>query len=80
MPYIGSDELAGTVRSMSPRPFNLHTLLLEVGKGIAVWAESYNSDREKFARFVERYDTLISDSRMATFGNDDGDSVHGNQN
>ena len=28
------------------------------------WIESYNQDRSKFVKFVERYDETISDSRM----------------
>jgi hypothetical protein len=67
MPYIGSDQLATTVGSMTPRPFNLLTLLKAVGIGIGVWSETFNSDREKFIHFVERYDSIISDSRMAEF-------------
>jgi hypothetical protein len=67
MPYIGSDQLATTVGSMTPRPFDLHMLLMAVGKGIGAWSETFNSDREKFIHFVERYDTIISDSRMAEF-------------
>jgi len=31
----------------------------------ARWIESYNNDRGKFAKFVERYDETISDSRVA---------------
>lgn len=31
----------------------------------ARWIESYNNDRGKFAKFVERYDETISDSRAA---------------
>lgn len=34
-------------------------------KGIRNWLESYNRDREKFAEFVERYDTIVSETRVA---------------
>ena len=32
--------------------------------GIEKWLQSYNRDREKFAEFVERYDTIVSEARM----------------
>lgn len=35
------------------------------GKAVGRWLESYNEDRGKFAKFVERYDETISDSRFA---------------
>ena len=34
-------------------------------KGIRNWLESYNRDREKFGEFVERYDTIVSETRVA---------------
>ena len=36
-----------------------------IGDGIGKWGEAYNTDREKLLKFIERYDTTISDSRMA---------------
>jgi hypothetical protein len=38
----------------------------------ARWIESYNDDRGKFAKFVERYDETISDSRVAVAHLGDG--------
>ena len=67
VPYIGSDLLAKHTRSRDFKPFNLHGLILVVGAGIGRWAASYNANREKFAIFIERYDTIISDSRLAEF-------------
>jgi len=67
MPYIGADELSLPARSGEHKPFNLYTLILAVAGGVKTWAESYNAERDKFAKFVERYDTIISDTRMATF-------------
>jgi hypothetical protein len=67
MPYIGSDELAPHARSSEMKPFNFHGLILAVAIGIGKWGESYNEDRDKFLKFIERYDTLISDSRLAEF-------------
>ena len=33
-------------------------------KGIESWLESYNRNRGKFAEFVERYDTVVSEARL----------------
>jgi hypothetical protein len=65
LPYIGSDELAQHARSTTMKPFNLYGLIVAVSNGIGKWAESYNTDRDKFLKFIERYDTVISDSRLA---------------
>jgi hypothetical protein len=65
MPYIGSDELASNARFSQMKPFNFHSLILAVASGIGKWGKSYNEDRDKFMKFIERYDTLISDSRLA---------------
>lgn len=67
-PYIGSDDLIRTAPPSELKPFNLHGLILAIAGGIKRWGESYNVDRAKFAKFVERYDTVVSDSRIATFG------------
>ncbi len=36
-----------------------------LSKGIENWLRSYNRDRDKFAEFVERYDTIVSEARFA---------------
>ena len=71
MPYIGSDTLAGHARSSEIKPFNFYSLILAVCAGIESWAKTYNADRDKFMKFIERYDTMISDSRLAAFVVDD---------
>lgn len=68
-PYIGSDELARTINSSTLKPFNLRTLIEQIGEGIQKWGLNYNADRDKFSKFVERYDSIISDSRLATIKN-----------
>jgi hypothetical protein len=70
IPYIGSDELAMLARSPDMKPFNFYSLISAVGIGIKKWGESYNDDRDKFMKFIERYDTLVSDSRLAEFAVD----------
>lgn len=44
--------------------FNFWGLINLVSEAINNWAESYNKDRSKFEKFVERYDRIIADSRM----------------
>ena len=36
--------------------------------GIEKWLESYNRNRGKFAKFVERYDTVVSEARLVSRG------------
>lgn len=45
--------------------FNFMDLVYVFSSAVANWLESYNVNREKFYKFVERYDTTISDSRAA---------------
>ena len=70
-PYVANPA---TVLSPSPgslKPFNLHSLIVNVTVGIEAWLKSYNQDRNKFLTFIERYDLTISDSRFAQFMRDD---------
>lgn len=45
--------------------FDFLGLVQAFAQAQALWIESYNNDRSKFAKFVERYDETISDSRVA---------------
>lgn len=45
--------------------FEFKQLLDEFAKALNRWIASYNEDRSKFPKFVERYDQTISDSRLA---------------
>lgn len=45
--------------------FDFVGLVQEFAQAQARWIDSYASDRSKFAKFVERYDETISDSRLA---------------
>lgn len=45
--------------------FDFYGLIQVFAKAQGRWIESYNSDCDKFAKFVERYDETISDSRVA---------------
>lgn len=63
MPYVGTFDTIPAISPGLPKPFSLYGLIRAVGDGIGKWAEAYNSDRDKLLKFIERYDTTISDSR-----------------
>lgn len=67
MPYVGGPETMPAITPDLPKPFNLYGLITTIGEGIGRWGEAYNTDRDKLLKFIERYDTTISDSRMAWF-------------
>ena len=67
MPYVGGPRTIPVVSPNLPKPFNLYGLITTIGEGIGRWGEAYNADRDKLLKFIERYDTTISDSRMAWF-------------
>ena len=47
------------------RVFHVARFVIVVLPGaVKKWLESYNQDRSKFAGFVERYDTIVSESRL----------------
>jgi len=45
--------------------FEFLGLINAFSDGISRWVQTYNTDPEKFYKFVERYDEVVSDSRMA---------------
>lgn len=45
--------------------FEFRQLLDAFAQALSRWIASYNDDRDKFTKFVERYDQTISDSRLA---------------
>ncbi|WP_051373168.1 MULTISPECIES: hypothetical protein [unclassified Afipia] len=67
MPYVGGPDRMPVIAPNLPKPFNLYGLIVTIGDGIGKWGETYNCDRDKILKFIERYDTTISDSRMASF-------------
>jgi hypothetical protein len=44
--------------------YELHKLIVHFGTSCGKWLESYSVDRDKFKYFLERYDLIVSDSRM----------------
>lgn len=67
MPYVGGPDTLPAFAPNDPKPFNLYGLITTIAAGIGKWGEAYNTDRDKLLKFIERYDTTISDSRMAWF-------------
>ena len=65
MPYVGGPQSMSSIAPGGLKPFNLFELIKAVGNAIGKWAETYNTNRDKILGFTERYDTTISDSRMA---------------
>ena len=45
--------------------FDFHGLIRAFAEAQGRWIDTYNSDPDKFVKFVERYDETISDSRVA---------------
>lgn len=60
-------NLGATVTDEESREkrFDLLKLINVIVAGVGRWMESYNADRQKLEKFVERYDTVISDARVA---------------
>jgi hypothetical protein len=67
MPYVGGPDAMSRSAPNLPNPFNLYGLIVTIGAGIAKWGETYNTEHEKLLKFIERYDTTIPDSRIASF-------------
>jgi hypothetical protein len=61
--YVSDSEVDFMTTNGEANYFNLLTLINLVNKGIENWCNSYNDDRSKFEDFVDRYDSIISDSR-----------------
>lgn len=58
-------ELASFVDGM--KVFHVARFVVTVlPQAIVKWLESYNEDRGKFAEFVERYDTVVSEARLVS--------------
>ena len=63
--YVGPVGISRPSRNDSIKWFNLLELIHLVAAGISKWGEAYNDDPAKWADFIERYDTIVSDTRMS---------------
>lgn len=59
-------NLGETVTDMECREkqFDLLKLINVIATGVGRWMETYNAEPQKLEKFVERYDTVISDARL----------------
>jgi hypothetical protein len=67
MPYVGGPDTMRQIRDDLPKPFNLYRLISVIGNAIGKWAATYEKNSDKMLKFIERYDTTISDNRLAIF-------------
>lgn len=62
--YINSDEKTfNGINEENVFYFNFRHLIDVYIEAVTKWLNSYNIDRDKFLKFVERYDQTVSDSR-----------------
>ena len=63
--FVASDEKSFLHEVEKIYYFNFYGLIKVYADALGRWIESYNEDRDKFSKFVERYDQTISDSRIS---------------
>jgi len=61
--YISDKELPMLNKDGEFNYFNITTLIEELNLAINKWGKDLNAYQNKFKNFIERYDTIISDSR-----------------
>ena len=61
--YVGNADEKTLRSNGETKYFNLTTLMHEFAKGLEKWVKTFNNERTKFEIFVERYDSIISDTR-----------------
>ncbi|MBM1310360.1 hypothetical protein JQT66_09300 [Sulfitobacter mediterraneus] len=64
-PFIAGLDMETPGDTGDEKPFNLYALVHEVAAGVSRWGATYNEHPEKSLKFIERYDTTISDARLA---------------
>ena len=66
LPMITHPSVGIPIGGDGYKGLHVSLLILDViPRGIESWLRSYNSDRSKFRSFVSRYDTIVSEARMA---------------
>jgi hypothetical protein len=64
MSYVGAAPKDFPTEDKDAKFYNLFSLLQVMAAVCGRWAESYNKDRSKFERFLDRYDLIVSHNRM----------------
>lgn len=74
MPCVGGGKILMPLAvAYAPRPFDLFGLIEAIAKGIGKWGDGLNTDPKKWLKFIERYDTTISDSRIGNISHPSSD-------
>jgi hypothetical protein len=69
--YVGTLPAGFTQNEPNEKHYSLMGLIQAVADGCSEWSKSYNVDRAKFETFLDRYDLIVSDSRMEILNADD---------
>jgi hypothetical protein len=65
IPLVGRIPPEVSIDSQDHKHFSLSGLIHVVAAAIPGWIATYNHDRNKVENFVARYDTVLSDARVA---------------
>jgi hypothetical protein len=71
MSYVGNLPVDLPTENQNTKFYNLLSLIQAVGAACTRWAESYKKDRSKLEQFFDRYDLIVSDTRMLKVNIDD---------
>ncbi len=61
--YVSREDKPDMLGDVQSNYFNIKSLIQVISDGIYTWADSFNTDKDKFPAFLNRYDLIISDSR-----------------
>ena len=68
LPAIASPELKTLPSSGDTRRFHVSRfIMITLPAAIEKWLTTYTQEKGKFAQFIHRYDTIVSEARMAEF-------------
>ena len=66
VPVVTAPQVEISETEDDAKVFHVSRFMLEVfPRGIEKWLETYNTNPEKFATFVARYDSIVSEARMS---------------
>jgi hypothetical protein len=64
MSYVGTLPPGFSSETVEAKYYNLFALIQVLAVACSRWSESYNHDRDKFEKFLDRYDLIVSDNRL----------------
>ncbi|EQL88596.1 hypothetical protein D052_3375 [Vibrio parahaemolyticus 10290] len=62
--YVGSIPPEVELLEENAKYYDYRALIHEFGQACNKWIQSYSDDPSKFDQFIQRYDLIVSDSRM----------------